>query len=297
MGKINQFFSNPEYFITSPASRGYLDWMPDSVYIKILYRAKMGRKCNLKNPVHYNEKLQWLKLNDRNPQYQKMVDKYDVREYIIEKIGPQYLVENYGVYDTWEEINFDELPDQFVIKCTHDSGSVEICKDKKTWNKEEAKKRIKEGLARNYYKTYREWPYKNIKPRVIIEKYMIDSESQDLKDYKIMCFDGKAKLIELHGGRNTGGIHTQTFYNERWEMLDIKQKFWPTTDEPEEKPEMLERMLELSEQLSYGIKHLRVDWYVVDGKIYFGELTFYDGSGFVPFEDKDEEYLGSLIKL
>lgn len=299
MSRIKSFLDNPKYFITSPASKGILDWVPDDIYAKALYRLSTGRKCNLRHPVGYNEKLQWLKLHDRKPEYASMVDKYDVRSYIAETIGEQYLIPCLGVYDSVDDIDYDSLPDQFVLKCTHDSGSVEICTDKASFDFNGACERLRAGCKRNYYSTYREWPYKTIKPRIIAEKYMIDDVSADLQDYKIMCFMGKAEIIELHENRFVEGkSHTQTFYDRDWNVLDLSQPGWIISDAPSPRPTELDELLRLSEILAKDMYHIRADWYVANGQIYFGEITFYDGSGFVPFDTMEmEKFLGDKIKL
>ena len=212
MSKIRTFIENPQYFITSPAAKGWLNWVPDSLYLKVLYRVIMGRKLNLKNPKEYNEKLQWLKLNDRKPEYSTMVDKYEVRGYIEDLLGDKYLIPCLGIYDSVDDIDIDALPDRFVLKCTHDSGSVEICKDKSSFDIEGARHRLSQAMKRNYYATYREWPYKYVKPRIIAEGYL-EGDGGDLKDYKVMCFNGEAKIIEVHENRFVEGkVHTQTFY-------------------------------------------------------------------------------------
>ena len=299
MGKIKSFFSNPAYFITSPASKGWLDWVPDSLYIKILYRVLSGEKCNLKHPVTYNEKLQWLKLHDRKPEYSDMVDKYEVRKIIEQTIGSEYLIPCYGVFNSFEEIDFDKLPEQFVLKCTHDSGSVEICKDKTGFDIQAAGRRLNKAMEKNYYRAYREWPYKDVKPRIIAEKFMVDESGDDLKDYKIMCFNGTAQIIEVHENRFTDGKeHTQTFYDRDWKKLDIVQEGLQYVTEERSRPKQLDKMMELSEKLAADMYHARIDWYLINERIYFGEITFYDGSGFEIFPNrKDNEYLGSLIDL
>ncbi|MCR4754302.1 MAG: glycosyl transferase [Lachnospiraceae bacterium] len=258
----------------------------------------MHKRLNLKKPRLYNEKLQWLKLHDRKDIYHIMVDKYDVRDYISRTIGDEYLIKCFGVYDSVDEIDIDALPDRFVLKCTHDSGSVEICKDKPSFDIEEAKNRLREACRRNYYSTYREWPYKGVKARIIAEEYLED-ETGDLKDYKVMCFNGKAEVIEVHENRFTEGKeHTQTFYDRDWKKLEITQPGLYSTSKDFVKQELHNKMLELSETLSGGLYHLRVDWYILGNQLKFGELTFYDGSGFFPFTRiEDEEYLGNLIKL
>ena len=299
MGKIKSFLSNPAYFITSPASKGWLNWVPDSLYIKMLYKVLTGEKCNLKQPVTYNEKLQWLKLHDRKPEYGDMVDKYEVRKIIERTIGAEYLIPCYGIYHSFEKIDFDKLPEQFVLKCTHDSGSVEICKDRAEFDIQAAGRRLNKAMKKNYYRTYREWPYKDVKPRIIAEQFMVDESGDDLKDYKIMCFNGTAKIIEVHENRFTEGkVHTQTFYDRNWNKLDIIQEGLLPVDEMRQKPEQLDEMIALSEKIAKDMIHARIDWYVVGNRIYFGEITFYDGSGFETFPNpKDDEYLGSLIHI
>ena len=298
MSKIRTFIDNPQYFITSPAAKGWLDWVPDSLYLKLLYRVIMGRKLNLKNPKEYNEKLQWLKLNDRKPEYAIMVDKYEVRGYIAELLGEQYLIPCLGIYDSVEDIDIDALPDKFVLKCTHDSGSVEICKDKSCYDMEGAKHRLSQAMKRNYYATYREWPYKYVKPRIIAEGYL-EGDEGDLKDYKVMCFNGEAKIIEVHENRFVEGkVHTQTFYDREWEIVPLTQVETVTVDKPSERPRQLEEILRLSELIAKDMYHARIDWYIEGDKIYFGEITFYDGSGFESFSTPEmERMLGDMIKL
>lgn len=299
MGKIKTFLQNPQYFITSPAAKGWLDWMPDSLYLKLLYKAATGEKCDLKHPVTFNEKLQWLKLHDRKPEYADMVDKYEVRKIIENSIGAEYLIPCYGVYNSFEEIDFSSLPDQFVLKCTHDSGSVIICKDKTEFDRAAAKQSLDASMKRNYYSTYREWPYKYVKPRIIAEKYMIDESGDDLKDYKVMCFNGEAKVIEVHENRFTKGKeHTQTFYDRNWNKLTIIQEGLMYVTDERTAPAQLDKILALSEELAKDMYHARIDWYIINDKIYFGEITFYDGSGFETFPNKEDNvYLGSLLKL
>ena len=298
MSKIKDFLDNPVYFITSPAAKGYLDFLSDEAYLKLLYRATMGRRLDLKNPKLYNEKLQWLKLNDRKDIYHKMVDKYEVRQYIADTIGKQYLIECFGVYDSVEDIDPDALPERFVLKCTHDSGSVEICKDRSSFDAEAAFQRLSQAMNRKYYSTYREWPYKGLTPRIIAEEYLEDEEG-DLKDYKIMCFNGRAEVIEVHENRFVSGReHTQTFYDRDWKRLDIVQHGLEPCTEHRDRPECLDEMIGLSEKIAKDMYHARIDWYQLKEKIYFGEITFYDGSGFEVFSNvEDERFLGDLMKL
>lgn len=298
MSKIRTFIENPQYFITSPASKGWLNWVPDSLYLKVLYRVIMGRKLNLKNPKEYNEKLQWLKLNDRKPEYSTMVDKYEVRGYIEDLLGDKYLIPCLGIYDSVDDIDIDALPDRFVLKCTHDSGSVEICKDKSSFDIEGARHRLSQAMKRNYYATYREWPYKYVKPRIIAEGYL-EGDGGDLKDYKVMCFNGEAKIIEVHENRFVEGkVHTQTFYDREWNIVPLTQIETVTVDRPGERPRQLDEILRLSELIAKNMYHARIDWYIEGDKIYFGEITFFDGSGFESFSTPEmERMLGDMINL
>lgn len=272
-------------------------YLPDSTYLRLKYLFHMKKFLNLRNPKTFNEKLQWLKLHDRNPEYTRMVDKYEVREYIADKIGEEYLIPLLGVWNRAEDIDFDSLPDQFVLKCNHNSGTgMCICKDKKSLDIESVRESLNRGLREEYFYEGREWPYKNVKPRIIAEKYMVDESGIELKDYKFLCFNGKAKFIEYHAGRFSGN-HTQDFYDLDWNKTTMSQEN-SMSDFTVEKPMMFDKMLELTNILAEGIRHVRIDWYNINGKIYFGEITFFDSSGLTPFDkEEDNLYLGSLINL
>lgn len=269
--------------------------LSDETYLKILYRLRIGRKLNLENPVTFNEKMQWLKLHDRNPNYTNLADKLKVRDYISEIIGDDYLIPLLGVYDKFEDIDFDELPDQFVIKCNHDSGGVAICKDKSKFDVESARKKINKSLHNNYYYAGREWPYKNIEPKIIIEKYMEDSKINDLNDYKFFMFNGKLAYSLICKDRKTN--LKCTFFDKDGKFLNITQDNYPN-DKSTVKPKNYDEMIKLAEKLSADIIQVRVDFYEVDDKIYFGELTFFDSSGFGKFEPEEfDEQIGKLLKL
>ncbi len=270
--------------------------LSDKAYIRLKYFSRFRKFPDLKNPKTFCEKLQWLKLYDRNPEYSKMVDKYEVREYVKEKLGEEYLVPLLGVWDSFDEIDFDKLPRQFVLKCTHDSGGLVICKDKSKLNIEKTRKKINRSLKNNYYWSGREWPYKDVKPRIIAEKYMVDESGTELKDYKFLCFNGKPMFVEYHTGRFTEK-HTQDFYDINWNKTNISQE-GTMSDFTVEKPMLFDKMIELTNILADGIRHVRIDWYNINGKIYFGEITFFDNSGLVPFDKEDDDLLlGSLIDL
>ena len=267
----------------------------DKTCVKWRYRASLGKSLDLENPKTFNEKLQWIKLYDHKPIYTTMVDKYAVKGYVADRIGQQHIIPTLGVWDRFEDIDFTTLPEQFVLKCTHDSGGLVICKDKSKLDMQTARKKIKKSLATNYYYVAREWPYKNVKPRIIAEKYMVDDSGTELRDYKVMCFGGEPKIIQYHMGRF--GCHTQDLYDASWNKLDVIQGM-PMSDVVLEKPVFLEEMLELSAKLSAGIPHIRVDWYYVQDQLYFGELTFFDGSGFYDFEPEEWNAIaGSWIQL
>lgn len=270
--------------------------MNDEEYLKKLFKCHMKRELNLDNPQTFNEKLQWLKLYDRKPEYTTMVDKYAVKKYVADVIGEEYIIPTLGVWNHFDEIDFDKLPNQFVLKCTHDSGGIVICTDKSNLDLKAAKKKIEKCLRRNYYWSSREWPYKNVKPRIIAEKYMSDEGKEELSDYKVLCFNGEPKIVEVHKGR-FNGQHTQDCYDEFWNKTDIEQYDLPKTDEIMPKPAFLEEMLHLSKLLSKDLIHVRVDWYFTNNRLYFGELTFFDGSGYNLFCGNADELLGSWIKL
>lgn len=270
--------------------------LPDKAYIKLQYWYVTRRKLNLKNPTRYNEKLQWLKLYDRKPEYSVYVDKYRVKKYIADTIGSRYVIPTLGIWDSADEIDLNELPEQFVLKCNHDSKSVCICKDKKTFDFDAAKKKLNTKLRLNQFAYGREWPYKNVEPLILAEKYMED-ESGGLQDYKVLCFNGQPKLIQLHRGRFTEE-YTQDFYDVNWNRQDFNQKGEKMAELPAPQPEFLKEMLELSARLSKGIPHIRVDWYYAEHQLYFGELTFFDAAGYDEFvPDEYNGILGSWIEL
>lgn len=270
--------------------------LPDKLYLTLLYQVKTGKKMNWKNPQIFNEKLNWLKLYDRRSEYIKMADKYEVRDYIREKLGEEYLIPLLGVWDSVEDIDFSSLPKQFVLKCTHDSASVVICKDKETFNQEAAKRKLDKALKTNYFYPSREWPYKNIVPRIIAEQYMVDESEIELKDYKIYNFSGVPELIQVDFGRFTK--HERNLYTTKWEYIDEQIEYPTDRNRLISKPENLEEMLSCARKLSEGIPSVRTDFYSINGKVYFGEITFYQEAGFGRFESEEyERKLGNLIKL
>ena len=270
--------------------------MPDKLYLKMLYRVRMNQKLDLNNPRTFCEKLNWLKLHDRRPEYTMMADKYEVRQYIKNKIGEEYLIPLLGVWDKVEEIDYESLPDQFVLKCTHDSGSVIICKDKASFDTKAANDKLKKVLMTNYFYPSREWPYKNIKPRVIAEKYMVDESGTELKDYKIYDFSGKPYLIQVDYGRFVK--HERNLYDLDWNYIPEEIEYPTNAEHVITKPQNLELMLELARKLSDGIPSVRTDFYNINGKVYFGEITFYQEAGFARFSsDEFARKLGDKIEF
>lgn len=274
-----------------------LQRMSDTAYLKLIYRLIFGRKLDLKNPQTFNEKLQWLKLNDRKTEYTTMVDKYEVKKYIAEKIGEEYVIPTLGVWDNFDDIDFDLLPNQFVLKCTHDSGGLVICKDKSKLDIAKAREKINKALTRRFYYFGREWPYKAVKPRIIAEKYMVDESVSELRDYKFFCFGGVCKCLKVDFDRFIE--HRANYYDPQGNLLDLGEKICPPNKEKViVLPDNKEKMLQLAEKLSTNIPFLRVDFYDVNGKIYFGELTFFPASGWGEFTDEKWDYkLGEWIKL
>ncbi|MEH7086682.1 ATP-grasp fold amidoligase family protein [Neobacillus drentensis] len=289
--------ANPQLILMFLAARGFLKWLPDKQYLKLMFIIRIKQKLNLNKPRTFNEKLQWLKLNDQRSEYTTYVDKFEVRKFIENTIGGQYLIPILGVYDNFDEIDFEALPDKFVLKCTHDSGGLVICTDKSNLNIKEAKDKLNKCLSRNYYYVHREYPYKNVKPRIICEKYMVDESDTDLKDYKFMCFNGKVKCSFVCLNRNSPHGLNIDFYDLYWNIMPF-ERYYPKSGTTINKPINYDKMIELAEILSKDIPFVRIDFYEVDGKLYFGELTLYPGSGFEEFTPKSfDELLGSWINL
>lgn len=293
-----RYLTGPKYRFRLNAALGKYNHMSDEEYLKKLFYASMGKTLNLDNPQTFNEKLQWLKLYNRKPEYTTMVDKYEVREYIAQKLGTEYLIPLLGVWDTPDEIDFNKLPDRFVLKCNHNSGlGMYICQDKSKMDVGQVKKELWKGLKQDYYLTGREWPYKNVKRKIIAEKYMEDDAVHELRDYKFFCFNGRCKCFKVDFNRFVE--HRANYYDPQGHLLDFGEKICPPDSTKNiVLPENLAEMISLAEKLSVGFPFLRVDLYDVNGKIYFGELTFFPASGFGEFTSEEwDERLGSWIKL
>ncbi len=295
--KLIERIKNPRKMILSMCFRGMLPFVSDEMYIRMKFRDVMGDRLDLSNPKTFNEKIQWLKLHDRNPEYVKMVDKYHVKKYVAKKIGKEYIIPTLGVWNSFDEIDFDKLPDQFVLKCTHDSGGLVICKDKSKLDIESARKRLNKSLNTDYFMVGREWPYKKVRRRIIAEKYMEDSQIKQLRDYKFFCFDGHVRCYKIDFDRFV--YHRANYFDADGNLMKLGEVVCPPKfDEELQQPRNKELMMQLAEKLSEGIPFVRVDFYEVDEKVYFGELTFYPNSGFGKFVYKEnDELLGSWLKL
>lgn len=269
--------------------------IPDPLYLKLRYWAKFHKPLNLEDPKTYNEKLQWLKLYDRNPEYSRMVDKYEAKEFVSERVGAECVIPTLGVWDSFDEIDFDSLPERFVLKCTHDSGGLVICRDKKELDLNYARRQITSSLKRNYFWSNREWPYKDVKPRIIAEQFLEDAD--ELVEYKLFCFDGKVKMILVCKGQAHSGKRTNDYCDvtlTRFPFTSLNPNSIGELKVPEELPELIA----FAEKLSVGIPQVRVDTYLSDGKIYFGELTFFHNSGFGAMDPPEwDKILGSWITL
>lgn len=300
---LRRLEENPWQIAASLARRGWLDGLSDKSYLSLMYRAHLGQKLHWDTPVTFSEKLQWLKLYDRKPVYSSMVDKYEAKQYTSERIGDRYTIPVLG--GPWshpDEIDYDALPDQFVLKTTHDCGGVLICADKSKFDREAAKQMLLEHLSRDYYKHCREWPYKNVKPRIFAEKYLFEkNQSAPIKDYKFFTFNGEPKLMYIAGGRDYSKKEDNVVYADFFDMnfnhvdLCIDHDNAPTCPE---KPQTFDQMVEFARVLAQGTRHLRVDFYEVDGRLYCGELTFFHCGGLRKFKTGEwDRVMGDWIDL
>ena len=295
--KIKKALQDP-YYACSLLLNRVGRFVSDENFVKWTYYLTFRKKLDLDNPKTFNEKLQWLKLNDQHEEYTQMVDKYEAKKYVANLIGEEYIIPTLGVYDSFDEIDFDKLPNQFVLKCTHNSGGIIICRDKATLDVPKGRKQMKKWLKKNPFWTNREYPYKHVKPRIIAEEYMEDENSHELNDYKFFCFSGDVKYVFVATDRGKADEETKfDFFDMSWNHLPFTNGH-PNNPGPISKPENFEEMKALACKLSKNMPHVRVDLYNISGKIYFGELTFYHWSGLTPFvpEKWDFEF-GKCITL
>lgn len=271
--------------------------LPDKIYLKKLYKKRIGRELDLRNPKTFNEKQNWLKLYDRNPEYTVMVDKYKVRKYIAEKVGEEYLVPLLGVWDSTDEIDFDALPNEFVLKCNHDNGVI-ICRDKSKLDIEKTKKELALHMKRNYYRKLREWPYKNVPKKIICEKFMSNNNGKDCIEYKLFCFSGVVQYILVVANRTSNKPTTMDTYTAKWEHTDLINGDTPLAGDIFEKPDFFDEICEVAKKLSKNMPFLRVDFNIWNNNIYFGELTISDSGGFENYKPQNWDYhLGELLEL
>ena len=296
--KLKRYLRDPYYEIGYDLLRYSPKLMSDKWWLSVVWKMQMGYKIDWNNPKSFNEKLQWLKLYYHNPLYTILVDKIKVKEYVASLIGEEYIIPTLAVYKDVNEINLDLLPDKFILKCNHDCGSIVICKDKSNFNTNEAKANLKKALKKNFYWNSREWVYKNVVPSILAEPYLEDEETHDLPDYKFFAFDGEVKVVLVATSRSSTDIET------RFDYFDVNYQHLDLTDGDKnaeiipKKPKNFEMMIRLSQILSRGIPHVRCDFYEVSGKVYFGELTFYQQGGITKFNPASfDDYLGSMIRL
>lgn len=295
--KIKFVIKKPNKLFRILGERQFFNWIPDREYLKILYFLETGKKLNIDDPKTYNEKLQWIKLYYRDPKFPMYVDKYDVRKYVAEKIGDQYLIPLINVYKDVSEIQWDMLPDKFVLKCTHGSGSNIVCIDKSKLNIEGSINILNKWMNKNWYWFGREWAYKNIVPRITCEKFIGSSDNDLPTDFKFMCFNGEPKFIQVHHECFAKGKVAKDFYDLSWNKLNIRQGA-PNSGFVTKKPENFDLMLDLARKLAHKIPFCRIDFYEKDGSVYFGEITLYPTSGLKPFDrEEDDMYFGNLIDL
>ena len=297
--KVKRYFADPYWALGCDLIKSYPRLMSDEFYIRTLWRMLMGYELDLKNPKTFNEKLQWLKLYDRNPLYTILVDKYRVKQWVADKIGEEYVIPTLAVWDNAEDIDISILPEQFVLKCNHDSGSVVICKDKKTFDLNAAKDKLGKALKHNFYLDGREWPYKNVRRCIFAEKYLNDGVNDDLIDYKFMMFNGQCKCLFTCVERQSDSGLKVNFYTPNWQLLPFTREY-PNSIKNIEQPTSFKNMLDLAQKLAFHINNnfVRIDLYETNGCYYFSEFTFYPGCGFEVFQPFEWDCeLGDWIRL
>lgn len=289
---INTF--TPYRLLLSLSTHRLLDCMSDKLYLTLLYFFRMHKFINWQSPRSYTEKLQWLKINDRNPLYNTMVDKLLVRAYVSAEIGEKYLVPLVGYYNSYNDIDFSTLPNEFALKCTHGSHCSIVCFDKNTFDIERNRKLFEEWYNHEYFWAYREWPYKDLKPKIICEQLLKGEDGSVPTDYKVFCFNGKARFIKLDLARYSN--HQRVFYDLTWEKYELG--WGKIADANLPKPKLLDKMIELSEKLAKPLPQARIDWYISNNNLYFGEITFFDAGGFEKFDDYNKDLkVGALLNI
>ncbi|GMA45856.1 ATP-grasp fold amidoligase family protein [Tetragenococcus muriaticus] len=297
--KLKFFYQKAKNYVLNKMIRaGFFNWMSDENYIKWRFKQKIKKNLDLENPRTFSEKLQWLKLYDHNPMYTKMSDKFEAKYYVSRLIGDQYIIPTLGIWESFDDIDFTSLPNKFVLKCTHDSGGVVICRDKNSFDKQKAKVKITKSLKKNYFWRGREWPYKNIKPRVIAEKYMEDYNNNELTDYKFYCFNGEPRFLYVSQGLENHKTARIDFVSLNWNKAPFWRFDYQRFAHLPEKPMNFNEMYNISLKLSQNVPFVRVDLYEIQGQTFFSELTFFPAGGLAPVEPEEwEEKLGKWLDI
>jgi len=295
--KVRRYLKSPYYALGDDLIKKHPRWFSDKYFIRVFWHEMFGYPLDLKHPVTFNEKIQWSKLYDRDPRFPDLIDKLKVKDWVAGVIGEQYVIPTLAVYDTPDDITLDGLPDRFVLKCNHDSGGLVICKDKSTFDLEAAKKALWKNFNYDFYEEYREWPYKEIERKVFAEAYIVDSGSNDLPDYKLFTFGGVPHYMFIATGRQSGQEVMFDFFDMDGNRLKVKNVH-PNNPGDVALPQTFHTMKELAGKLGAGFKQVRVDFYEADGACYFGEMTFFHGAGFMPFEPFSfDQEMGNLWTL
>lgn len=296
------FYNGPTkgiYEALSDFKRRKIYALCDEEYIKYAFEKTMGYKIDLDNPKTLSEKLNWLKLHDRRPEYTKMVDKYAVKDYVREMVGEEYLIPTLGVWDDFDEIVFSSLPDKFVLKATHDSGSIVVCDNKESFDKQSARSKLRRSLKKNFYLNNREYPYKDVRPRIIAEPYIDSLGKADSVEYKLSIFNGKVRMLTVCKGiaHSTFDVRTNDHYDRDGNILPF-YAYYKNSEVPLPLPDQAEEMIYVAETISKDIPYVRVDFYVIDEKVKFGEMTFFTWGGFIKFVPEEyDTILGSWLEL
>lgn len=298
--KIKKFLLNPFIVFSFLASKGKLLFISEKLMVKLIYRGQMGKKLNLKNPKTFNEKMQWLKVYDHNPLYTKLVDKHEVREFVRTIIGEKYLIPELKLWDSPKEINLEELPNKFVIKCTHDSGSVLVIRNKDKIEQDSLIKHFLKRTKRSHYWAGREWPYKNVKPRIIVEQYLETDGEGGLKDYKFYCFNGVPMFLYVSSGLDNHETAKISFFDLDGNRMPFGRSDYNPIDYKIEMPSKFEEMKKIASVCAseIGADFVRVDLFEVNNRVFFSEFTFTPCGGYMPFSPEDyDEIIGELLKL
>ena len=295
--EYNRYFKKPRLVFAKLLQYASPFFPNDKKYLKLLYRLKIGEKLNLEDPQSFTAKLQWMKLYYRNPELCRFIDKFEVKAEVAKRIGPEHVIPSYGVWERAEDIDFDALPDQFVLKGTHDCRSYYLCPDKAKLDREKALAKMRDSLRNNNYLSMREWGYKGVKPRILAEAYLEDPANPgELTDYKFFCFNGVVKAVYVATGRKRGKSRAD-YLDRDFIPLPMFSEH-PHSEEPLPKPQNYQEMIQIAEKLSEGFPHVRIDLYNIGGKIYFGEYTFYHGGGMNEFSPREWDYtFGSWFNL